>query len=122
MIGLALENRKTIIILTRNQFELRGTSVTRLVLLQPMHTLVKLASTYLKSSVSDKLGLPTGKYDVPLMLAGKQFLASGQLKSPEGERVSLYRDNITVNAQPWPFMEVERRKYKFRLLDASIST
>ncbi|EPE28147.1 Cupredoxin [Glarea lozoyensis ATCC 20868] len=72
-------------------------------------------------AVSDRLGLPTGKYDIPLMLAGKQFLASGKLKSPEDERVSLYGDVITVNAQPWPYLKVEPRKYKFRLLDASIS-
>jgi bilirubin oxidase len=28
---------------------------------------------------------------------------------------------ITVNGVPWPFQNVEPRKYKFRLLDASIS-
>jgi len=55
------------------------------------------------------------------MLAGKQFLPSGKLLSPEAERVSLYGDVITVNAQPWPYFNVEPRKYKFRILDASIS-
>ncbi|EJD35136.1 Cupredoxin [Auricularia subglabra TFB-10046 SS5] len=68
-----------------------------------------------------RLGLPQGEYDIPLMLAGKQFLRSGQLLSPEDERDSLYGDVITVNAQPWPFLLVEPRKYRFRLLDASIS-
>jgi bilirubin oxidase len=28
---------------------------------------------------------------------------------------------ITVNGVPWPFQQVEPRKYKFRLLDASVS-
>jgi bilirubin oxidase len=65
--------------------------------------------------------LPQGKYDVPLMLSTKQFQANGKLVSPENERVSLYGDVNTVNGQPWPFMNVEPRKYKFRLLDASIS-
>jgi bilirubin oxidase len=55
------------------------------------------------------------------MLATKQFQANGKLVSPENERVSLYGDVNTVNGQPWPFMNVEPRKYKFRLLDASIS-
>ncbi|EJD37915.1 bilirubin oxidase precursor [Auricularia subglabra TFB-10046 SS5] len=68
-----------------------------------------------------RLGLPQGEYDIPLMLAGKQFLPSGQLLSPEEERVSLYGDVMTVNAQPWPFLQVEPRKYRFRLLDASVS-
>lgn len=65
--------------------------------------------------------LPTGDYDVPLMLAGKQFNQDGSLFSPIDERVSLYGDVITVNAIPWPYHQVEPRKYKFRLLDASVS-
>ena len=55
------------------------------------------------------------------MLSAKQFLPSGKLLSPESERVSLYGDVITVNSQPWPYFKVEPRKYKFRLLDASVS-
>ncbi|CZR62701.1 related to bilirubin oxidase [Phialocephala subalpina] len=65
--------------------------------------------------------LPIGDYDVPLMLAGKQFNEDGSLFSPIDERVSLYGDVITVNGVPWPYHQVEPRKYKFRLLDASIS-
>lgn len=71
--------------------------------------------------VQNKVNLPTGNYDIPLMIAAKQFLPSGKLLSPEAERVSLYGDVITVNAQPWPYFNVEPRKYKFRLLDVSIS-
>ena len=54
-----------------------------------------------------RLGLPQGEYDIPLMLAGKQFLPSGQLSLPEREGESVYGDVITVNAQPWPFLLVE---------------
>jgi bilirubin oxidase len=72
-------------------------------------------------ATDDVLELPTGDYDIPLMLASKQFQANGKLVSPENERVSLYGDVNTVNGQPWPYFNVEPRKYKFRLLDASIS-
>lgn len=58
---------------------------------------------------------------MPLMIATKQFKSDGKLFSPEAERDSLYGDVTTVNGQPWPYMNVETRKYKFRLLDASIS-
>lgn len=68
-----------------------------------------------------QLKLPSGDYDIPLMLAAKQFLPSGQLVSPATTHVSLWGDVITVNAQPWPYLNVEPRKYKFRLLDASVS-
>lgn len=71
--------------------------------------------------VDAALKLPTGDYDIPLMLASKQFQANGTLVSPENERTSLFGDVITVNAQPWPYMKAEPRMYKFRVLDASIS-
>ena len=55
------------------------------------------------------------------MIAAHQFRSNGQLVSPEFETDSFYGDVITVNAQPWPYLSVEPRKYKFRLLDAAIS-
>jgi bilirubin oxidase len=69
----------------------------------------------------ERVKLPTGDYDIPLMISSKQFLPSGKLLSPEDERVSLFGDVITINAQPWPYFNVEPRKYKFRLLDAAVS-
>lgn len=65
--------------------------------------------------------LPSGEYDIPLMIAAKQFNRDGSLFSPIDERVSLYGDVITVNSVPWPVHQVEPRKYRFRLLDASVS-
>jgi bilirubin oxidase len=65
-------------------------------------------------------GLPQGKFDVPLVLNGKQYDATGQLVLPE-EGVSMFGDVIHVNGQPWPFFEVEPRKYRFRVLDVAIS-
>ncbi|KAF8533373.1 Cupredoxin [Trichophaea hybrida] len=65
--------------------------------------------------------LPRGKYDVPLMLQSKRYQANGDLFSPAGETESLYGDVIHVNGQPWPYLKVEPRRYRFRLLDASVS-
>ncbi|KAI5820067.1 oxidase cueO precursor [Pyronema omphalodes] len=65
--------------------------------------------------------LPSGKYDIPLMLASKRYQANGDLFSPAGETQSLFGDVIEVNGQPWPFLRVEPRKYRFRLLDSAIS-
>ncbi|KAI6383551.1 hypothetical protein MCOR25_000008 [Pyricularia grisea] len=71
----------------------------------------------------DKLGLPSGygQFDVPLVLSAKQYNKDGSLFSPEGETTSLYGDVIQVNGQPWPFMNVQARKYRFRFLNAAIS-
>ncbi|KAB2577214.1 Bilirubin oxidase [Lasiodiplodia theobromae] len=67
------------------------------------------------------LNLPSGAYDIPLALSSKQYQANGDLFSPVGETVSLWGDVIHVNGQPWPFLKVEPRKYRFRILDTSIS-
>ena len=66
-------------------------------------------------------GLPIGNYDLPLALAAKQYQSNGDLFSPAGETLSLYGDVIHVNGQPWPYFEVEPRKYRLRFLDTSIS-
>ena len=33
----------------------------------------------------------------------------------------MYGDVILVNGVPWPAMKVKRRKYRFRILNASVS-
>jgi spore coat protein A, manganese oxidase len=66
--------------------------------------------------------LPKGKYDVPLILQDRRFRQDGQLADfdDNGGR-SLYGDMIFVNGTPYPKLEVERRKYRFRILNASVS-
>ncbi|KZL80040.1 bilirubin oxidase [Colletotrichum incanum] len=77
----------------------------------------------LHDSAEDSLGLPAGYgvYDIPLILSAKQYNQDGSLYSPVNEQTSLYGDVIHVNGQPWPYLKVEPRKYRFRLLDAAIS-
>ena len=67
------------------------------------------------------LGLPKGEYDVPLILQDKQFNSDGTVLFDTGRNRSLYGDVILVNGDPWPYMEVARRKYRFRILNASAS-
>lgn len=71
----------------------------------------------------DALGLPSGYgvYDIPLILGAKQYNADGSLFSLVGETVSLWGDIIQVNGQAWPMLNVEPRKYRFRLLNAAVS-
>ncbi|EHK99741.1 putative Bilirubin oxidase [Glarea lozoyensis 74030] len=79
------------------------------------------AGFYILTDNNAPTTLPTGDYDIPLMISAKQFQSNGKLFSPEAERDSLWGDVVTVNGVPWPFQNVEPRKYKFRLLDASVS-
>ncbi|KAF2716563.1 hypothetical protein K431DRAFT_307685 [Polychaeton citri CBS 116435] len=68
-------------------------------------------------------GLPQGNYDIPLALSAKRYNKDGTLWDPEvnNEKTSVYGDVFHVNGQPWPYLKVEPRKYRFRFLDASIS-
>jgi manganese oxidase len=60
-------------------------------------------------------------YDVNLMLADKAWDANGQLAMDIFEFDGFLGDQMTVNLVYKPFMEVERRKYRFRILNASVS-
>ncbi|MBW4519773.1 MAG: multicopper oxidase domain-containing protein [Scytolyngbya sp. HA4215-MV1] len=67
------------------------------------------------------LNLPSGDYDVPLILHDKVFDRQGQVVFDDQGEFSVYGDVITVNGVAWPRMPVERRKYRFRMLNASVS-
>ncbi|OCK82578.1 Cupredoxin [Lepidopterella palustris CBS 459.81] len=67
------------------------------------------------------IGLPSGNYDIPLALSAKYYNPDGSLLFTTNNNAGLWGDVIHVNGQPWPYLNVEPRKYRFRLLDASVS-
>jgi bilirubin oxidase len=82
------------------------------------------AGVYIVSdSAEDALNLPSGygEYDIPLVLGSKFYTADGNIATALNERDSYWGDVIHVNGAPWPFLNVEPRKYRFRFLDASVS-
>ncbi len=81
-----------------------------------------LAAMYqLTDAVEAALPLPRGRYDVPLIVQDMMFAADGSLLWDDREHSGIYGDVICVNGRPWPTMPVEKRKYRFRVLNASIS-
>jgi manganese oxidase len=75
------------------------------------------------------LRLPSGtlkdfgnlEYDINIMLNEKAFDASGQLFMDIFQFDGFLGDLMCVNLTYKPFFEVERRKYRFRILNASVS-
>ena len=71
------------------------------------------------------LNLPDGKHEIPLMLYDRSFDRNGQFfypvsGDPQSPWVSeVFGDGALVNGKLFPFLEVEPRKYRFRLLNAS---
>jgi FtsP/CotA-like multicopper oxidase with cupredoxin domain len=79
------------------------------------------AQYHLHDANEQALGLPSGDYDVPLIIRDAMFAADGSLIFDDRDHSGLFGDVILVNGKPWPAMRVERRKYRFRILNASIS-
>lgn len=76
--------------------------------------------------------LPTGPYEIPLVVQDRMFDVFGQLLYPfEDEEVhespdptvlpEFFGDFILVNGKTWPYLEVEPRQYRVRLLNGSDS-
>ena len=71
--------------------------------------------------LEQSLPIPHGVYDVPLIIGDMMFKNDGQLLFTLEDDNGVWGDVITVNGRPWPVMQVERRKYRFRILAATIS-
>lgn len=69
------------------------------------------------------LRLPSGvgKYDIPLSVDDKQFDSGGYLAFDQFATKGILGNKVCVNGKIQPYFQVERRKYRFRLLDSSIS-
>jgi spore coat protein A len=75
----------------------------------------------------DGLDLPSGKYEIPLTFYDRNFSADGQLfyptsGNPEHPWVPEFAgDAILLNGKIRPYLEVEPRLYRFRVLNAANS-
>ena len=79
----------------------------------------------IRDKVEDDLHLPNGKYEVPLVLFDRDVRRDGQLSypvSPDLERPwvpEVFGETQLVNGKIFPYLEVEPRKYRFRVLNAA---
>lgn len=79
----------------------------------------------IRDSAEDALNLPKGKFEVPLILCDRLLTRVGQLlypvsPDPQSPWVPELNGNaILVNGRLFPYLEVEARKYRLRVLNAS---
>jgi len=93
-----------------------------------------LAGLYIiRDEVEDALPLPRGEREIPLVITDRLFAEDGSLVYPSrdpsllGEpgvtgrarNDGMLGDTILVNGAPWPELEVEAARYRFRVLNAS---
>lgn len=77
------------------------------------------------------LELPKDDYDIPILLQDRSFHDDGSLMYPAGDGVSerlttshvdeAFGDTVVVNGKIWPYIDVEPRAYRFRILNGANS-
>ena len=88
-----------------------------------------MAGMYIiEDAQEEQLNLPGGAYDIPLVLQDRSFLADGSLHYPVAHNgthpvwVQEFFGKVNcVNGRVTPYLEVEPRKYRFRILNAANS-
>ncbi len=80
---------------------------------------------FIRDAFEEGLGLPAGKYEIPLVLCDRLFDQDGQFYypvSPDPKHPwvpEVFGDALLVNGKVSPYCEVEARPYRLRLLNAS---
>jgi len=80
-----------------------------------------LAGFFLVTSTEEEaLDLPSGEYDVPLVVQDKR-LDGGLAYSPNSDdrTIGMFGESVLVNGTAGPVLEVATRTYRFRLLNGS---
>lgn len=85
-----------------------------------------MAGLYIiRDAVEDALNLPQGEFEIPLVLMDRMITAQGRIYYPVSQLKSApwvpeYMGNVTLmNGKVLPYLTVQPRKYRFRMLNAS---
>jgi spore coat protein A len=91
-----------------------------------LNTFAGLAGFWIfRDDVEDALNLPSGDYEVPIVIQDRAFKGDGSLDYPSVGIThpvwvpEFFGDTVVVNGKVWPFLEVEPRKYRLRFLNGS---
>ena len=91
-----------------------------------LNAMMGLAGLYvIRDPAEERLRLPSGRHEIPLVLQDRTFDARGQMVYPVGPDVDapwvpeFFGTQILVNGRLAPYLDVEPRLYRFRLLNAS---
>ena len=69
------------------------------------------------------IGVPGGAYEIPLVIQDRQFNADGTLRYPVSDIAGAtwigeyFGDVMLVNGKVWPYVDVEPRMYRLRMLN-----
>jgi spore coat protein A len=75
----------------------------------------------LRDAFEAGLGLPSGEFEVPIVIQDREFNPDGSLFYNPTLQDAFKGDRIVVNGKVWPFLRVAQGKYRLRLLNGSQS-
>ncbi len=96
---------------------------------------------FLRDPLKEPKTLPSGKYEIEMAIQDRQFDTTGQLFFPDGSGADAATSNLNgtppnptihpfwnpefigdvavVNGAPWPYFNLEPRRYRFRFIEGS---
>lgn len=76
-----------------------------------------IATDHIEQELIDRKVLPTEPYDIPLALQDRRFRRDGSLFYDPLDHNGTLGNVWVVNGKAQPFLQVQRRKYRFRILN-----
>jgi spore coat protein A, manganese oxidase len=104
-------------------FHDHGLGATRLNVFAGLAAAYILRDEFDTGSEPNPIGIPGGAYEIPLVIQDRQFNADGTFLYPTSDIPGAtwigeyFGDTMLVNGKVWPFLDVEPRMYRLRILN-----
>lgn len=104
-------------------FHDHGLGSTRLNVFAGLAAAYLLRDEFDTGAEPNPIGIPGGAYEIPLVIQDRQFNADGTLLYPVSPFSGVnwigeyFGDVMLVNGRVWPYLDVEPRLYRFRVLN-----
>ena len=104
-------------------FHDHGLGTTRLNVAAGLAAAYILRDEFDTGAEPNPIGLPGGAYEIPLVIQDRQFNPDGTIRYPISEFPGApwigeyFGDVMLVNGKVWPFLSVEPRLYRLRILN-----
>jgi len=104
-------------------FHDHGLGATRLNVFAGLAAAYILRDEFDTGAEPNPIGIPGGAYEIPLVVQDRQFNRDGTFLYPTSDVPGAtwigeyFGDVMLVNGKVWPFLEVEPRMYRFRILN-----
>jgi len=87
-----------------------------------LNVMMGMAGLYLLRDDQEKaLNIPKGEFEIPLVVQDRSFNADGSINYPNTWDQHFFGNVILVNGKVWPYLNVKKGKYRFRLVNGSNS-